>query len=208
MERLLKIYVYEDGDPPLFHYSRSQGILGIEGILMHQLEISKFRTRDPQKAHLYFIPLSVQSIANFAYTIHNRAWTPLQDIARDYIQLISTKYPYWNRTLGRDHFILGCHDWVSFLVRFRVYVCSVPHLLSVICNFTDSNNLPRSRPPIQELDQSSLQCEHVRRVQALDRRVNAGNLSSPWNNGRIDRWAPSIGPFLSSFLRGRGPRLH
>ncbi|GFQ04161.1 probable glycosyltransferase at3g07620 [Phtheirospermum japonicum] len=112
MEKWFKIYVYEDGDPPLFHYSQSLGILGIEGILIHQIEISKFRTRDPEKAHVFFIPLSVQSIATYAYVIHNRAWSPLQDIARDYVKLISTKYPYWNRTLGHDHFILGCHDWV------------------------------------------------------------------------------------------------
>ncbi|KAK6140021.1 hypothetical protein DH2020_026237 [Rehmannia glutinosa] len=116
MEKLFKIYVYEDGDPPLFHYSKSMGILGIEGILIHQIEISKFRTRDSGKAHVYFIPLSVQSIATYAYVRHNRAWSPLQNIARDYVKLISTKYPYWNRTLGRDHFILGCHDWNSIRV--------------------------------------------------------------------------------------------
>ncbi|PIN04246.1 Xylogalacturonan beta-1,3-xylosyltransferase [Handroanthus impetiginosus] len=44
MEKQFKIYIYEDGDPPLFHYSKSLGILEIEGILFHQIEISKFRT--------------------------------------------------------------------------------------------------------------------------------------------------------------------
>ncbi|KAL0309620.1 UNVERIFIED_CONTAM: putative glycosyltransferase [Sesamum radiatum] len=68
MEKLFKIYVYEDGEPPLYHYSKSLGILGIEGIIIHQIEISKFRTRDPGKAHVYFIPLSVQSIVAYAYT--------------------------------------------------------------------------------------------------------------------------------------------
>lgn len=112
MEKVFKIYVYEEGDPPLFHYSGSQGILGIEGILIHQIEISKFRTSDPRQAHVYFVPMSVLSIVNYAYEVGNRAWTPLQNIARDYIKLISTKYPYWNRTSGHDHFFLACHDWV------------------------------------------------------------------------------------------------
>ncbi|KAL3839738.1 hypothetical protein ACJIZ3_024329 [Penstemon smallii] len=91
MEKLFKIYIYEDGEPPLFHYSKSKGILGIEGILIHQIEISKFLTKDPEKANIFFIPLSVQSIVDYAYEIHNRAWDPLQDIARDYVRLISTK---------------------------------------------------------------------------------------------------------------------
>lgn len=115
MENLFKIYVYEDGEPPLFHYSKSLGILGIEGILIHQLEISRFRTGDPRKAHVYFVPMSMQSIATYAYERNNRAWSPLQNIARDYVNLIATKYPYWNRTLGHDHFILACHDWVPLL---------------------------------------------------------------------------------------------
>ncbi|KAL7096721.1 hypothetical protein ACP275_10G097300 [Erythranthe tilingii] len=142
MEKLFKIYVYEDGDPPLFHYSKSKGILGIEGILIHQIEISKFRTRDPGKAHVYFIPLSVQSIATYAYVIHNRAWSPLQNIARDYVKLISTKYPHWNRTLGRDHFILGCHDWTPTISH------GVPLLfknsIRVLCNANTSEGFKPS----------------------------------------------------------------
>lgn len=116
MEKHFKIYVYEDGDPPLYHFSKSDGILGIEGILINQIEMSKFRTRDPRKAHVFFIPLSVQSIVGYAYIKHNRAWDYLQNIAVDYVHIISSKYPYWNRTLGNDHFLLGCHDWVSFHV--------------------------------------------------------------------------------------------
>ncbi|GER54264.1 exostosin family protein [Striga asiatica] len=146
-----RIYVYEDGDPPLFHYSKSLGILGIEGILIHQIEISKFRTRDPENAHVYFIPLSVQSIATYAYVIHNRAWSPLQDIARDYVRLISSKYPYWNRTLGHDHFILGCHDWAR-LFDFSVFTPTVSHgvpylfknSIRVLCNANTSEGFKPS----------------------------------------------------------------
>ncbi|XP_051132356.1 probable glycosyltransferase At5g03795 [Andrographis paniculata] len=142
MEKLFKLYVYEEGEPPLFHYSNSLGILGIEGILMHQIEISKFRTTDPRKAHVYFLPLSVQSIASYAYVIHNREWTPLQDIARDYIKLISTKYPYWNRTSGHDHFLLACHDWAPTISH------GVPQMfkntIRVLCNANTSEGFKPS----------------------------------------------------------------
>ncbi|KAH6806062.1 Exostosin family protein [Perilla frutescens var. frutescens] len=142
MEKALKIYVYEEGEPPVFHYSKSLGILGIEGIIIHQMEISKFRTRDPKKANLFFIPLSVQSIVDYAYAIHNRAWGPLQDIARDYIKLISTNYPYWNRTRGHDHFIIGCHDWTPTITD------GVPGLfknsIRVLCNANTSEGFKPS----------------------------------------------------------------
>lgn len=104
--------MYEDGEPPVFHYSKSEGILGIEGILIHQIEMSKFRTKDPGKAHVYFVPLSVQSIVDSAYDRSRREWGPLLNVVADYLNLISNKYWFWNRTQGRDHFMLACHDWV------------------------------------------------------------------------------------------------
>lgn len=112
MEKHFKIYKYEEGELPVFHYSASQGILGIEGILIHQLEISKFRTNDPEKAHVYFLPFSVLSIVSYVYVVDSREWGPMRNTAADYIDNISRKYPYWNRSLGSDHFMLACHDWV------------------------------------------------------------------------------------------------
>lgn len=31
-------------------------------------------------------------------------------IVRDYVVSLMSKYPYWNRTLGADHFFVTCHD--------------------------------------------------------------------------------------------------
>ena len=31
-------------------------------------------------------------------------------IVRDYVEGLMSKYPYWNRTLGADHFFVTCHD--------------------------------------------------------------------------------------------------
>lgn len=112
MEKCFKIYIYEEGEPPIFHYSSMQGILGMEGILIHHIEISKFWTTDPERANGYFLPFSVLSIVNYVYVVDSHLWGPMQNTARDYLSLIAQKYPYWNQSLGHDHFILAFHDWV------------------------------------------------------------------------------------------------
>ncbi|XVE72598.1 hypothetical protein DITRI_Ditri11bG0050700 [Diplodiscus trichospermus] len=55
----------------------------------------------------------------------------------DYIHVIASKHPYWNRSLGAGHFMLSCHDWV------RPHASSyVPHLfhksIGVLCNANTS----------------------------------------------------------------------
>ncbi|XP_070021477.1 probable glycosyltransferase At5g03795 isoform X2 [Nicotiana sylvestris] len=143
MEKHFKIYVYEEGEPPVFHYSASQGILGIEGILIHQLEISKFRTNDPEKAHVYFLPFSVLSIVSYVYVVDSREWGPMRNTAADYIDNISRKYPYWNRSLGSDHFMLACHDWGP-----RISL-AIPYLyknsIRVLCNANTSERFNPSK---------------------------------------------------------------
>lgn len=32
---------------------------------------------------------------------------------QNYMQQLSSKYPFWNRTSGADHFLAGCHDWAT-----------------------------------------------------------------------------------------------
>ncbi|KAK4377725.1 hypothetical protein RND71_004021 [Anisodus tanguticus] len=136
IEKHFKIYIYEDGEPPVFHYSSSEGILGIEGILIHQIEISKFRTNDPEKAHVYFLPFSVYSIVSYVYVVDSHEWGPMKNTASDYIDSISRKYTYWNRSLGSDHFMLACNDWTPEIST------AVPYLyknsIRVLCNANTS----------------------------------------------------------------------
>ncbi|XP_060176974.1 probable glycosyltransferase At5g03795 isoform X2 [Lycium barbarum] len=143
MEKHFKIYVYEDGEPPVFHYSSSEGILGIEGILINQIELSKFRTNDPEKAHVYFLPFSVYSIVSYVYVVDSHEWDPMKNTASDYIDSISRKYTYWNRSLGSDHFMLACHDWAPEIST------AVPYLyknsIRVLCNVNTSERFNPSK---------------------------------------------------------------
>ncbi|MFS7904667.1 putative xylogalacturonan beta-1,3-xylosyltransferase [Helianthus anomalus] len=111
MEKELKIYVYEEGNLPVFHDAPCDGILGMEGIFINDMEISRFRTRDPDEAHLFFLPFSIVSIVHYVFERETRLWSDMKNTVIDYVNVIAEKYPYWNRSRGADHFMLACHDW-------------------------------------------------------------------------------------------------
>ncbi|KAK1394470.1 Exostosin domain-containing protein [Heracleum sosnowskyi] len=114
MERRLKVYVYEEGELPIVHDGPCKDIYTTEGRFIQEIEQgkqSKFRTRDPNLAHLFFMPFSVTWMVKYLYTPYSYNLTPLRDFVSDYIRVISTKHPFWNKTQGADHFMLSCHDW-------------------------------------------------------------------------------------------------
>ena len=113
MEKKFKIYIYEEGEPPIFHHGPCKQIYAIEGYFIQNLEVSNFRTRNPEEAHVYFLSLSVVMITQYVYVVDSHEWGAMKNFVRDYISVISTKHPYWNRSLGADHFMLACHDWVK-----------------------------------------------------------------------------------------------
>ncbi|XP_047331984.1 probable glycosyltransferase At5g03795 [Impatiens glandulifera] len=118
MEKEMKVYVYKEGDPPVFHNGPCVNTYAIEGLFINNMEISHFRTEDPNKAHVFFLPYSTTMITKYVYNGDHR-WEPMKAAAMDYVTLITSKYPYWNRSLGADHFIVGCHDWspeISFAI--------------------------------------------------------------------------------------------
>lgn len=116
MEKQFKVYVYEEGEPPVFHSAPTSGVLGMEGIFLNAIEISRFRTRDPDQAHVYFLPFSIVSIVHYVYIVDSHDWSLMKNTALDYVNVIAHKYPYWNRSLGADHFMLACHDWVKIVI--------------------------------------------------------------------------------------------
>nr|XP_016499600.1 PREDICTED: probable glycosyltransferase At5g03795 isoform X2 [Nicotiana tabacum] len=121
MEKNFKVYVYKEGEPPVFHFGPCKHTYAIEGYFIHAMEISKFRTSDPNKAHVYFLPMSVTMLTQFVYVRDSHEWRLMKNIALDYVNIVSNKYPFWNRSLGADHFILACHDWgpeISFAIPY------------------------------------------------------------------------------------------
>ncbi|KAJ4979725.1 hypothetical protein NE237_010505 [Protea cynaroides] len=112
MEKRFKVFIYEEGEPPLFHNGPCKSIYSMEGNFIHRMEMdSQFRTRDPEKAHVFFLPFSVTMMVRFVYVSDSHDIGPIKKTIVDYIDVISTKYPFWNRSLGADHFMLSCHDW-------------------------------------------------------------------------------------------------
>lgn len=110
MERKLKVYIYREGEKPIFHQPKMRGIYASEGWFMKLMEGNKrFIVKDPKKAHLFYLPFSSQMLrTNLS---DNKKMEQYLD---KYVNIIAGKYRFWNRTGGADHFLVACHDWVRF----------------------------------------------------------------------------------------------
>ncbi|KAF5195928.1 Xylogalacturonan beta-1,3-xylosyltransferase [Thalictrum thalictroides] len=152
MEKLFKIFVYEEGELPLFHNGPCKNIYSMEGFFINFMETDKrFRTRDPDSAHVYFLPFSVVMILQYLFHPIIRDKYVLGRTISDYVRIISERYPYWNRSLGADHVMLSCHDWGP---RATWYV---PELyfnsIRVLCNANTSERFnPRKDASFPEIN--------------------------------------------------------
>ncbi|KAG5545851.1 hypothetical protein RHGRI_018117 [Rhododendron griersonianum] len=139
MERMFRIYIYEEGEPPLFHTGPCKDIYSTEGIFINMMETNtRFRTHDPDRAHVYYLPFSVVMILDTLFDPVIRDKAVLERIISGYVRLVSSKYPYWNRSLGADHFMLSCHDWgprATWYVH-QLYFTSI----RVLCNANTSEH--------------------------------------------------------------------
>ncbi|RVW21771.1 putative glycosyltransferase [Vitis vinifera] len=107
MEMKFKVFVYPDGDPNTYYQTprKLTGKYASEGYFFQNIRQSQFRTDDPDQAHLFFIPISCHKMRGKGTSYEN-----MTIIVQNYVQSLMSKYPYWNRTLGADHFFLTCHD--------------------------------------------------------------------------------------------------
>jgi hypothetical protein len=133
MERRFKVYVYAEGEPPILHAGPCKDIYTIEGRFIEQLELitGGVRTWEPARAHAFFLPFSVAKMVKFAYRPKSNDKTPLLSIVADYVSVVASRHPFWNRSAGADHFMLSCHDWVllqntCLLYLFRVFLMIGP----------------------------------------------------------------------------------
>ncbi|PRQ48433.1 putative xylogalacturonan beta-1,3-xylosyltransferase [Rosa chinensis] len=107
MERKFKVYIYPDGDPKTFYQTprKLTGKYSSEGYFFQNIREGRFRTEDPDQAQLFFIPISCHKMRGKGTSYEN-----MTIIVQNYVESLIAKYPYWNRTLGADHFFVTCHD--------------------------------------------------------------------------------------------------
>lgn len=121
MEHTLKIYIYREGEKPIYHQPVLGGIYASEGWFMKLVEGNKkFAVKDPKKAHLFYLPFSSQMLRIELSAQNIQSKKDLEKYLKRYVELIAGKYRFWNRTRGADHFLVACHDWVRF-----------PHTISI-----------------------------------------------------------------------------
>ncbi|KAM4123652.1 hypothetical protein ACB094_01G173400 [Castanea mollissima] len=124
MEHTLRIYIYREGEKPIFHQPRMRGIYASEGWFMKLIEGNKkFVVRDPRKAHLFYLPFSSQMLKTELSGKNIHSQKDLEKHLKNYIDLIAGKYRFWNRTGGVDHFLVACHDWASQVTRKHMSNC-------------------------------------------------------------------------------------
>lgn len=120
MEKTLKVYIYAEGETPICHSGPLDGIYASEGWFIKLLQENKrFVTKNPKKAHLFYLPISFRSLKLTLYVPDSHNRTNIIQFLSNYVDMIAQKYRFWNRTDGADHFIVACHDWVC-LPSFRV----------------------------------------------------------------------------------------
>ncbi|KAL4589605.1 hypothetical protein LXL04_002513 [Taraxacum kok-saghyz] len=130
MERTLKVYVYKDGEKPIFHQPILKGLYASEGWFMKLMEGNKrFVVKDPLKAHLFYMPFSARMLEHSLYVRNSHNRTNLRQFLKIYSEKIAAKYPFWNRTGGADHFLVACHDWAPYETRHHM-----EHCMKALCN--------------------------------------------------------------------------
>ncbi|KAG5225400.1 glycosyltransferase [Salix suchowensis] len=130
MEDILKVYIYKEGERPILHQPVLKGIYASEGWFMKLLEANKkFVTKDPKKSHLFYLPFSSRNLEVKLYVPDSHSHKNLIRYLKNYLDMISAKYPFWNRTRGADHFLVACHDWAPSETRQHMANC-----IRALCN--------------------------------------------------------------------------
>ncbi|KAL8214549.1 hypothetical protein R6Q57_003998 [Mikania cordata] len=130
MEQTLKVYIYKDGEKPIFYDWILEGIYASEGWFLKLMEANKqFVTEDPSEAHLFYIPFSSRLLELTLYVPHSHSRDNLIQFMKNHTEMLITKYPFWNRTDGSDHFLAACHDWAPAETRVRLL-----NTIRALCN--------------------------------------------------------------------------
>lgn len=84
MEKILKVYIYKEGQVPIFHTPELKGIYASEGWFMKLMEGNqRFVVKDPSKAHLFYLPYSSQQLRKTLYIQDSHNLRPLSMFLKD-----------------------------------------------------------------------------------------------------------------------------
>lgn len=163
MNKSLKIYVYPHtkNDPfanillPVDY--EPSGNYASESYFKTSLFKSHFITNDPSEADLFYMPFSIAGLR------HDKrvGVGGIKKFIKNYVDNISVKYPYWNRSGGADHFYVACHsvgrtameEAVEVKLNAIQVVCSSSYFLSGYVTHKDAS-IPqiwprKGKPPIR-----------------------------------------------------------
>ncbi|XP_047329721.1 probable glycosyltransferase At5g03795 isoform X2 [Impatiens glandulifera] len=130
MEKMLRVYIYKEGEKPIFHESILEGIYASEGWFLKLLEANKhFVTDDPKSAHLFYLPFSSRLLQQTLYVPKSHSRENLIEYMKNYVDGLAAIHPFWNRTDGADHFLAACHDWAPAETRGKIANC-----IRALCN--------------------------------------------------------------------------
>ncbi|ONK67732.1 uncharacterized protein A4U43_C05F3170 [Asparagus officinalis] len=83
---------------------------GVASVAIHEaLLTSGFRTTSPDEADFFFVPVYVS--CNFSTVNGFPSLAHARPLIASSIAEIKTKYPFWNRTNGRDHMFVASLDY-------------------------------------------------------------------------------------------------
>lgn len=124
-----KVYIYTDGDPKTYFQTprKLTGKYSSEGYFFQNIRESVFRTENPDEADLFFVPISCHKMRGKGISYEN-----MTIIVKDYVDGLISKYPYWNRTLGADHFFVTCHD--VGVRAFEGFPLLIKNSIRVVCS--------------------------------------------------------------------------
>ncbi|KAH9610145.1 hypothetical protein KSS87_003457 [Heliosperma pusillum] len=131
MESKFKVYIYPDGDSKTFYQTprKLTGKYASEGYFFQNIrESSSIHFVD--ELNTFWMKCCVTCL-DFRYS--GTSYENMTIIVKDYVESLILKYPYWNRTLGADHFFVTCHDvgvrateGLPFLVKNSIRVVCSP----------------------------------------------------------------------------------